>query len=135
MRLIVLVPLLTLMACGQPDVDDILIDDAHVGFTDATTDAPDGTVSDAEGGVTFNGGGPFLCNDCICDGTLNFCELTDAGAAADAAEAGACPKASGCQPIPIGCLPKPTCTCLESALGGCTCTVDPSGNGLVVVCP
>ena len=133
MRLIVLVPLLTLMACGQPDVDDILIDDASVFPFDATTDALDGTLPDADGGVTFNGGGPFLCNDCICDGTSSFCERTDASA--DAAEAGACPKASGCQPIPIGCLPKPTCACLESALGPCTCSVDPSGNGLVVVCP
>lgn len=131
MRRLVLVAML--VACRQPDVDDILIGDGGTVFFDATTDAHDGTVPDADAGVTFNGGGPFLCNDCICDGTLHFCELTDASV--DAAEAGACPDASACQAFPIGCLPKPTCACLESYLGGCACSVDPSGNGLVVVCP
>ena len=94
----------------------------------------------------FNGGGPFTCHDCTCDGTLNYClyatgghmPIADGGAddaASDAAPA--CdPDASACMPIPIECLPKPTCACVMQyvtcPLGGCS--IDPTGNGIVFTC-
>ena len=119
-------------ACSGPFADDILITDASVIRPDATTDALFfDDAADGGDATIFNGGGPFLCNDCICDGTLNYCGLVDASI--DAGDAAACTKASACQPFPIACLPKPTCACLD--LVNCSCDVDPSGNGLVIVCP
>jgi hypothetical protein len=123
---------------GGPTFDSTLPKDAN-GFDVAK-----------EVGTPFNGGGPFTCGDCTCDGTRNYCaEIsggkapildsgvdsgTDAGADADGSSA--CdPEASACAPIPIGCLPKPTCDCvMKSYTAPCTCDVDPSGNGLVVSC-
>jgi len=98
-----------------------------------------------EDATKFNGGGPFLCDDeCICDGTLNYCRVVSGGLApiVDAGDDGGdggpttCdPEASACMQIPIGCLPKPTCDCvMKEYQPPCTCAVDPSGNGLVVTC-
>lgn len=94
--------------------------------------------------TTFNGGGPFTCVDCTCDGTLSYCLEISAGkapivdAGADDADAGAgiCdPEASACTRIPVECLPKPTCDCVMKQYNApCTCDVDPSGNGLVISC-
>ncbi len=138
-----------LVACGlspQPfPSDDIAQFDAggfdstvpkEGGFGDATADV------DA---TPFNGGGPFTCIDCTCDGTLNYCveisggkaPILDAGADASTdAGLGSCdPEASACTQIPIDCLPKPTCDCvMQQYKPPCTCDVDPSGNGLVITC-
>ena len=87
----------------------------------------------------FNGGGPFTCIDCICDGTLNVCQHISGGNVMSG-DAGAptCDPDGGqpyCAAIAIDCLPKPSCACvLQSYPAGCTCDVDPSGNGLVVTC-
>ena len=139
-RVIVLAPLLA----GCPP-SDVIVDDIPVDarpFFDATTDAGpsfDATLdagADADAFV-FGGGGPFLCGDCICDGTSSLC-YSPHDASADASEAGACSvDASTCWPFPIACLPKPTCACLEKYWTdpSCTCGVDPTGNGIVLVCP
>ena len=98
----------------------------------------------------FNGGGPFDCNGCICDGKLNYCffiigltPIVDASldAGMDDAEAGeiACePDASHCVPIPANCFPNPSCACLlqdyDAPCLGPQCEVDPSGNGLRIDC-
>jgi hypothetical protein len=142
MRRLVLVVLLS--ACGPNFMDDVLITDASVPGFDATTNdaSPFGDATiEAEAATVFNGGGPFLCDDCICDGTLHACRIyTGRGHAPldDASfEAGACAADSSvCIPIPINCLPKPSCACLidDDVAGGCGCTVDPSGNGLVIEC-
>jgi hypothetical protein len=120
-------------ACSPNFGDDVLPGDASAFRPDATNDSATADV-DAEAGVVFNGGGPFLCNDCICDGTLRYCEIADAGFVV-AADANACTEASACHQFPITCLPKPTCACLENFLVNCTCGVDPSGNGIVITCP
>jgi len=143
MRRLTLLPILA--ACGPTFIaDDFPIDAGPFAF-DATVDAPsfgDGAVSDVGVDVTlFNGGGPFACLGCICDGTLDMCRfLTGRGHAplddASSMDAGTCvPDASACVPIPVHCLPKPTCECIMADAGpGCGCSVDPSGNGLVVEC-
>jgi hypothetical protein len=112
-------------------------------FADA---AVDGSADAGPDAPPFNGGGPFLCYGCICDGTLNMCVsggggggapiLGDAGADADFGDASACVLDAGqpCYPIPIQCLPKPTCACIMAATG-CGCTVDSSGSGFDVLCP
>ncbi len=125
---------------AMPTVDSTLPDGFPTG--DAGNDAP-----------KFGGGGPFLCSGCVCDGTLNYCSeisigmmpLDDAGdASADAddaspfSDASACDldASTGCTQIPIACLPNPTCACVLANLppGPCSCSIDPSGNGLVVLC-
>ncbi len=141
-------------ACSPIDEDDVFPFDATPIPLDATVhDALFVTDGGAEADTTpFNGGGPFMCGSCICDGTLDMC-LTGTGSPApldldasnDAADADAedadagppkCADAGkSCVQIPIDCLPKPTCDCIVPNPGTCVCTVDPSGNGLRVFCP
>jgi hypothetical protein len=132
-----------LAACSGPFQDDVTPIDASAFRPDATVDAAtfDGFVDQPET-TPFNGGGPFVCGNCFCDGTLDMCfngkskapidasddASGDAGCNADAAQR--------CTMIPIECLPKPTCACIEQAVGDgdCVCKVDPSGNGFFVTC-
>ena len=116
-------------------------------FLDAAVGGDAADAADAADAMTpFNGGGPFDCNGCICDGTLDYCyfagggpphpsaPIADAGAP-DALPACDVDASPWCRPIPIECLPKPTCDCLsqpESPV--CTCAVDPSGDGFHVEC-
>jgi len=128
-----------LVACPPTNIVDDLPFDAQPSF-DATTDAgpvfSDATIDVGADVPVFNGGGPFLCSGCVCDGTLNFCYPSDASTGDADAEAGACGDAStSCDPIPVQCLPKPTCACLLGVWTSCTCAIDPSGNGLVLDCP
>ena len=101
--------------------------------------------NDAGPDVIFNGGGPFVCLDCICDGTSSVCEHFSGGASnapfdLDGGDGGpsTCDPDAGqtyCAAIPIECLPKPTCACVSQHFNpACTCDVDPSGNGLVITC-
>jgi len=132
-------------ACSGPFADDVLVTDASVFRPDATTDA----LSSSEGGgvvdagieaTIFNGGGPFTCGNCVCDGTLDMCfygvSKVPALDASDDADACGADAAQKCTMIPIECLPKPTCACIEQAAGDgdCVCKVDPSGNGFFVTC-
>lgn len=134
-------------ACASDvTVDDMPFFDA--GPFDATTTndaALPGDAGPLDAGVDatkFNGGGPFFCIDCVCDGTLNMCVNGGGGGmpiAQDASfgDASACDFDAGqtyCQQIPVSCLPKPTCACIESFMIGCTCSVDPSGDGFVLQC-
>lgn len=149
--------LLFVTACSPIGEDDIFEGDATPFPFDATVNDSPFSIDDggAEADTTpFNGGGPFLCGKCICDGTLDMCltgtghpapldldasdDADDANADADVDDAGfpTCADAStGCVQIPIECLPKPTCDCIVPSPGKCFCTVDPSGNGLRVSCP
>jgi len=123
-----------------PPSDDIAtpFDGGHFDAT-VPKDASTFDVVD-EDATKFNGGGSFMCIDCICDGTLNVCEHISGGniMSGDAGDASTCDPDAGqpyCAPIAIDCLPKPSCACvLTHYPGGCTCDVDPSGNGLVVSC-
>jgi hypothetical protein len=132
-------------ACSSVEVDDVLTLDGSAMRPDATNGGfPDDASADAGAEATvFNGGGAFMCGNCICDGTLEMCnETTGHGGGpkspiddASTTDASACePDASACKPIPIECLPKPSCACIIGDAGNCSCSVDPSGNGLVVHC-
>ena len=136
-------------ACSSPfPSDDIAIIDASP-FFDSTIPKEASTFDVVDKDTTpFNGGGPFECIDCICDGTLNYCVYSSGGKApiVDASADGSddassdagletCGETSTCTAIPIECLPKPTCDCvMKKYTSPCTCDVDPSGNGLVVTC-
>lgn len=126
---------------GTDAGDDATSQDSAFGFGDGSTsyDAP---TSDAPS-ISLEAGGAFLCHDCICDGTANYCEYVWAGASPslldDAGiDASACSKDAGpteCLPFFPDCLPTPTCACLLSHSGpGCECGLDTSGEGLVVEC-
>ncbi len=154
------------MACGNNFSDDIALppDASFVDFTVPTEASPFDVFVKPDTGPPYNGGGPFDCFGCVCDGTQNICiagggggappkaPVLDAGDDADADEAGdasvdvdaadaepACPPDAGlsaCFPIPLSCLPKPTCDCIEQVLHtGCACSVIPDGNGFVFTCP
>ncbi|HEY1954780.1 MAG TPA: hypothetical protein VGH28_04195 [Polyangiaceae bacterium] len=146
-----------LLGCGPTNFDDVIdMGDGGFGF-DATFPRDASPFPDAaDDAPKFNGGGPFLCSDCICDGTIDMCffsgggggapVLSDAGDDADAnddadaspfGDASACSPdaaASQCTQIPIQCLPNPTCACLEQTTF-CSCTVDAIGSGFIVTCP
>jgi len=129
-----------LLACSPATdaVDEGLVD-GRAPHSDAGLDVAafpyplEDAHAEAEAAPPFAGGGPFACGNCMCDGTLDYCAWP---LAADAGEdAGACALDAGlCRPIPIACLPKPSCDCLVPEGGACACGVDPSGEGLVVVC-
>ena len=122
--------------------DATLTSDSGGFFNDAVTSY------DAPTGPTFNGGGPFACGGCICDGTLYGCLVNatadsgcggaggggpkaplDDGAAADASTC----DPNVCHELPVVCLPKPTCDCITKATG-LPCSVDPTGNGFDLGC-
>lgn len=93
--------------------------------------------------VALDGGGPFLCNDCICDGVSNMCEHFSGGKMpldqdGGIADASACQPDAGqsyCAPLPSDCATTPTCACiLKHEPPGCMCDLDPSGDGLVLSC-
>ncbi len=135
-------------ACGSAPIpfpsDDIALpSDAPFDNTlpvEASADAgPDGPK--------YNGGGPFTCGACICDGTLDLCAsglggggvkslVDDAGADAGPLDCPPNDAGNGCVPMPIGCFPKPTCECLMQyyASGLCSCDVDDSGAGFFISC-
>lgn len=130
-----------------PPSDDIAIP------SDAPFDNTLPSEASADAGpdvAKYNGGGPFTCGACVCDGTLDMCvvgtggggvksPIDDAGDAGDAdASTDTCPiedAGNGCVPIPIGCLPKPTCECLlQYYSSACTCGIDDSGSGFGIAC-
>ena len=142
---------LFLVGCGSsgPIIgsDDIALPpdggpDSTLPF-DGGADAGADAQSDA---TKFGGGGPFLCDQCVCDGTIDTClhisggasqmPFSDAGDDAGFGDAGTCATDAGgsCAQIPVDCLPNPSCACLLSHHPSCSCDVDPSGNGLVVTC-
>ncbi len=146
-----------LPACGSSvpfASDDVAMFDGGPMF-DSTVPFDSSFPSDAGNDAPkFGGGGPFLCLGCVCDGTLNYCKemsggkmpIDDAGDASSDADdaspfgdASACDLDAGyneCTQIPIACLPNPSCACVLANLppGPCSCSIDPSGNGLVVLC-
>jgi hypothetical protein len=139
---LLLVPISCSSSIPFPPSDDIA-EPFDGNVPDHTLPTEGGT--DAGPDVIFNGGGPFLCIDCTCDGTSNVCEVISGGKApfdldaGDAGEGGGmCDPDAGqtyCAAIPIECLPKPTCACVAQHFNpACTCDVDPSGNGLVISC-
>ncbi len=139
-----------LAACGQSD--DIFVPGETADATTTTFDAGspffDVVVPhEAEAGPVYNGG-PLACGACTCDGTLYAClqgacaqpppssdasaDASDAGAN-DASDAASCGKNLSCSQLPVECLPKPTCACIEKEMG-VTCMVAPNGNGFVLSC-
>jgi hypothetical protein len=148
-----------LAACGSSvpvfPSDDVAAFDASFDQTVSDSTFGDVTFDVAPDAPKFGGGGPFLCNGCVCDGTLNLCAhfsggpapmpiAADAGDAGDFGDASACDFDAGdtaCAPIPVECLPNPSCACVMQHYqsGACTCDIDSpdsglAGNGLVVSC-
>lgn len=152
-----------LSACGQsddvflpsnpPDATTVFFETGSP-FDDVVTPMPD-----SSSGPVYNGG-PLACGTCTCDGTLYGClegaygfdgGCTGSGpppppppppsdASADGAidagvsDAASCGKGVFCKQIPVACLPKPTCECIEKATG-LNCMVTPNGNGFALSCP
>ena len=138
-------------ACGSDEprtesVPDATAEDAPLD------DAPPFPWSDAMGPADVyvpevpdvglvDGGGPFLCNGCLCDGRTHYCDFSSAGAPVPLApifgDAGACADAgsSPCEPLPPGCVPA-NCACLpnESKGGACSCFRSKDGDGLLAGC-
>jgi hypothetical protein len=148
-----LVHLTLLCACGQPGDDflptptaDATASDGGISFFGVDAAVPDVI----EAGPAYNGG-PFACGACTCDGTLYAC-LEHAATAeggcpqgggppippspltGDASDDASCGKGTYCTQIPIQCLPKPTCACIEEVLQ-IPCDVDEGGAGFVLTCP
>ena len=131
---------LALAACAPIGTDDVMIG-PDAAFSPDGTVPPDSATfvvdasADAFDGGKFNGGGPFLCAGCVCDGTQDMCWSS---AVWDAGDAAACASDAGyedwCGAIPIQCLPNPTCACI-APLTGCKCGVSADGNGYVLTCP
>lgn len=140
-----------LSACGTKIDDTFVMPDADRDTTD-TTDAELAPFADASAQDTYvapidlaDAAGLFLCNGCVCDGTKNYCDdswspgpiLVDASSFGDA---GYCADSSfnaRCTPLPAPCRAHLTCECLSmyaSPTGGCPCSVDDSGAGLVYTC-
>ena len=142
-----------LAACGQ--TDDVFLpgDTPDVTTTPFDTGGPFSDVStpsEAEAGPIYVGG-PLTCGSCTCDGTLYAClegacakpppieagtnadasDDADADAASDASAS--CGKNAICQELPIECLPKPTCACIEKATG-LGCSVATNGSGFILSC-
>jgi hypothetical protein len=137
---------LLFFACGCGSVPTHFVDagDATVPDAPSFSDAApyDSAYSDDAPEIALDGGGPFLCFGCVCDGTNHYCYDVWTGAPLDVdggPDAEACPSeagASACLPVPVDCLPNPTCSCL-AAHGGCAdfhCALDPTGNGLEALC-
>ena len=145
--------LCALVACGgeiseeQDAGDATQTQDATADVTtanDAPSDvvATDDVADEAALGV-LDGGKPFLCGGCICDGLDHYCLRVfggtnmplDGGPFGDASVCS--PTNPYCRAFPSQCLPDPTCDCLvvnSPYPSFCTCAPDPSGGGLEVTC-
>lgn len=135
-----------LAACSATDPGSTF--DASVDATDAadapTYDFPDcgvpkpcGHEADASPLVGLvDGGGPFLCFGCPCDGKDHYCDTTSAGPPAPTDPDAGCLDAKRCKPYPSVCEKAPICLCLLSTLDGgtCSCARAPSGDGLLAGC-
>lgn len=97
--------------------------------------------------IVLDAGGPFLCQDCVCNGVDHFCELVSGGAQqmpllqdGGFGDAGACDPDAGqsyCTMIPSQCMPNPSCQCVLANIGFgpvCDCALHPSGSGIIVHC-
>ena len=135
-----------LVGCGSGGApiiggDDIAAFDSGPDRTVPPEAGSDG-APDAKPDVAPFVGGPFLCDQCICDGTQNMCfhsgggaqpaPIDDGGDDAGFGDASACPDDAGyqgCQPIPIDCLLNPSCACILQyhTPPACTCQVDEGG--------
>ena len=87
-----------------------------------------------------DGGGPFLCNNCLCDGRTHYCDISSVGPPVPLApvfgDAGPCPDGGTiCRPLPKGCVPA-SCACLANASmgAGCRCFRSSDGDGLLAGC-
>ena len=131
-----------LVACGCGSVpsfrdagDATAPDDAPIYFFGDSATNDDAPYNGPD--VTLDGGGPFLCHGCSCNGTDHYCYDLWVGAPLDA-QPGACPSDGGssCVPYPSECLSSSTCACLVSHTNcpSAECVLDPSGNGLDLLC-
>jgi hypothetical protein len=93
---------------------------------------------DAGTDATWDGGMPFDCGGCTCDGTTHMC-LGVYGAGAPppppyGIDCNADGGVSGCVPIPQECLPAPTCACIKAHSTYCgICSVH--DGGFHIDCP
>ena len=137
-----------LVACANND-DDIVPIDVDATIDRRTSDVapfPPPIEAAAPDGPTYVGG-PLACGKCICDGTLYACGagcgpvkkggpqapiVGDASDDADAADGAGC--SAACWEIPVACLPKPTCACIEKEWTNVSCTVASDGSGFLLEC-
>lgn len=125
-----------LIGCGSeaqppaPTTDassDVGIDVEDPFSTDGGFVQPDASVD--SGPIRLrDGGGPFLCHGCPCDGTTHWCDDTTAGPPVPTGDGGC--EAWRCKPYPSKCGANPTCACLEK----CSCARAPNGDGLIAGC-
>src|SRR5262249_6968710 len=102
-------------------------------FADADTSPPNPWLDAA----TLDGGGPFLCFNCICDGTTRLCFAMAVGDVHGDANFDVCSDSStSCISYPPACASDHSCACLADtvATGSCICQLDPTGSGLEVGC-
>ena len=70
-------------------------------------------------GMADGGGGPFACGSLTCDGTKEYCQVSEGGAVK--------PDGGGnvsyaCQPIPASCAADVTCSCIQNQVHAQQCS-------------
>ncbi|CAN5812403.1 hypothetical protein BH09MYX1_BH09MYX1_46970 [soil metagenome] len=131
-----------LLGCRAPTQSDSTFDASTDPF-DAAADPFDGLVEydvssfpipDAAPPATLvDGGGPFRCAQCPCDGRTHYCDTSTAGPPApepDYGEAGCQTASPRCKPYPAACDGSPSCACIIA----CDCARAASGDGLFAGC-
>jgi hypothetical protein len=138
--------LVALVACGEVapagvdgGADATLPDasDASFGFGDTAPIDVVITPPMAPDVGLVDGGGPFPCGNCTCDGRTEYCDDSQGPHAPILGDAAsdACSGGWGeCRPLPDGCAPA-NCACLpNSTWGSCGCFRSDAGDGLVAGC-
>jgi hypothetical protein len=123
---------LVLVGCGgavttsDAGVDATTSDvaDASIVFGDDVSSTKDAAPIDVNIGLV-DGGGPFMCDQVVCDGRTQYCNISSVGP----------PGPAHCSQLPDGCVPA-SCECLPNAnLGqGCSCAHATTGDGLIAGC-
>lgn len=130
-----------LVGCGSTSTPSTF--DASVDVTDEVPEFPGEDCGptqfcsppqvDAEAGPPVqlvDGGGPFTCHGCPCDGRTHYCDISSAGPPLPDPVDASCDVTPRCKPYPAACDGSPSCACIVA----CTCLRAPSGDGLLAGC-
>lgn len=123
------------VACGSepvwnagPDAQDDATDENVPSFGDGAVVVDDAAFVDAPDVGLDDGGGPFMCGNCTCDGRTHYCYAVAEGAPI----VGDASNCSSCIPLPDACVPA-NCDCLPM-MTSCECHRASTGDGLIVAC-